>query len=53
MLEKADFRNYSRLKRTPTFNNVRKILAPVYGNYESEISKILFGTGALLYIAEK
>ncbi|PIW26399.1 MAG: hypothetical protein COW30_15110 [Rhodospirillales bacterium CG15_BIG_FIL_POST_REV_8_21_14_020_66_15] len=53
MLEGAGFRNIRRLRRRPHFDNVRKILAPMYENYDHELSKLLLGTGSLLVLCEK
>ena len=46
-LEKNKFVEIERLTRYPKFNNIRKFLSPLYHNYESELSKILFNEGFL------
>ena len=46
-LEKNKFVEIERLTRYPKFNNIRKFLSPLYHNYESDLSKILFNEGFL------
>ena len=46
-LENNGFVDIERLTRYPKFNNIRQFLSPLYHNYESDLSKILFNEGYL------
>ena len=32
----------------PSYHNIRKILAPLYKNYNSQLARILFGDGGVM-----
>lgn len=52
-LNKIGFKSVKRIKREPRFTNIRKILSPMYSNYNHEISKLLLGEGNIALVAKK
>ena len=47
-LKKAGFSSWYRVSKKPKYNNIRKILAPLYKNYNDRLAKILFGDGGMI-----
>lgn len=52
-LEEEGFGDIIRLTRYPKFNNIRRFLSPLYYEYNSELAKILFGSGYIQLKAKK
>ena len=52
-LEDIGFSNIKRLQRYPKFNNLRRFLAPLYSDYTSKWSKILYGSNMPHILAQK
>ncbi len=53
MLATAGFSSWRRVSRKPVFSNIRKILAPVYFEYDAPLSQLLYGDGMLIFVANK
>jgi ubiquinone/menaquinone biosynthesis C-methylase UbiE len=53
LLRSAGFTSWRRLARKPTYRNVRKVLAPLYHEYDSPLAKLMYGEGSLILIATK
>ena len=53
MLEKAGFKEYYRFGRTPRYNNIRKIYAPLYSNHVHPLARLLYNDGSLSVLATK
>lgn len=53
LLRQAGFSSWKRLSRKPTYRNVRKVLAPLYHEYDSPLAKLMYGEGSLILIATK
>ena len=53
MVRKSGFKSARRLRRYPEYNNIRKIFAPLYKDYEKKLSKVLYGDGILMIRAKK
>lgn len=52
--ETAGFRNWRRLSRQVPYNNIRKLLAPMYYHQQHEFSRLFYGDGSRLhYLVEK
>ena len=47
-LKNAGFSDWYRVSRKPSYQNIRKILSPLYKNYNSQLAKILFGDGGVM-----
>jgi ubiquinone/menaquinone biosynthesis C-methylase UbiE len=52
-LKDAGFSSAPRLTRYPVYRNIRKFLSPLYYKYNSEFSKLLYGSGAIQIKAKK
>jgi len=52
-LKDAGFSSTHRLTRYPVYKNIRKFLSPLYYQYNSEFSKLLYGSGAIQIKAKK
>ena len=52
-LKDAGFSVTQRLTRYPVYRNIRKFLSPLYYQYNSEFSKLLYGSGCILIKAKK
>ena len=52
-LRKAGFSEWRRISRKPEYMNIRKILAPLYLQYQTPLARLLFQDGALLMIVTK
>ena len=52
-LKDAGFSVTQRLTRYPVYRNIRKFLSPLYYQYNSEFSKLLYGSGAIQIKAKK
>jgi hypothetical protein len=50
---KYNFINLRRLKRYVKRQNIRQFFAPLHYNHEHPVSKLLYGSGNLEYIAQK
>ena len=46
-LREAGFSSTHRLERYPVYTNIRKFLSPLYFQYDSEFSQLLYGSGAI------
>ena len=46
-LKKNNFTDIVRLKKYMKYSNIRKFLSPLYYNYNSEYSKLLYGDGVI------
>ena len=47
-LKRSGFSEWYRVSRKPSYQNIRKILAPIYESYDSQLAKILFGDGGVM-----
>lgn len=52
-LKGNQFKDIRRLKRYPKYDNVRRFLAPLYHEYNSEWARLLYGEGLIQIIATK
>jgi len=50
---KMGFYKIYRIKRVPSFNNLRKLLSPFYYHYDHDLSKLLYGEGAITLMIKK
>jgi ubiquinone/menaquinone biosynthesis C-methylase UbiE len=53
MLLSAGFKSFHRVPKKPIYNNVRRILAPLYYEYDSDLSRLLYGDGYLNMVVTK
>jgi len=53
MLNQAGFTSYYRVSRKPAYANIRKILAPLYHEYDSPLARLFYGEGSLIVVARK
>jgi SAM-dependent methyltransferase len=53
LLRDAGFSSWRRIARKPVYQNVRKILAPLYHRYDSPLARLMYGEGGLIFIAIK
>lgn len=53
LYEKNNFYSLKRLHRYVKRQNIRKIFSPLHFNYDNSISKMLYGSGNLEFIAQK
>ena len=53
LLKKIGFKDIYRIKKKVKFKNIRRLLAPLYFNYNHEISKALYGDGNISLIMKK
>jgi len=53
MLKEAGFTSWYRISRKPIYRNVRKILAPLYYEYRSPLSRLLYGEGMIILMVKK
>lgn len=53
MLKQAGFQNYYRFGRRPRYNNIRKIVAPLYENFDHPLAKLLYRDGSINVIVKK
>ena len=49
-LDVVGFKKYYRISNKPKYNNIRKILEPIYSSYKSTLSRIFFGDGGVMNI---
>ncbi len=47
-LQDIGFKKQYRISNKPKYNNIRKILEPIYFSYKSSLSRILFGDGGVM-----
>jgi ubiquinone/menaquinone biosynthesis C-methylase UbiE len=52
-LRKAGFSSWRRISRKPVYQNIRKILAPLYLHYQAPLARLLFMDGTLVVVATK
>ena len=52
-LKENEFQDIRRLKRLPTFDNIRRFLGPLYYEYDNEFSRLLYGDGMIQLRAKK
>lgn len=52
-LEENGFKDIRRLKRYPKYSNVRRFLAPLYYEYNSQWARLFYGEGLIQIIATK
>ncbi|SPF48665.1 conserved hypothetical protein [Syntrophobacter sp. SbD1] len=52
-LGRAGFSAWRRISRKPVYQNIRKILAPLYFHYQMPLARLLFQDGALVMVATK
>ena len=53
MLLSAGFKSFHRVPKKPIYNNVRRIFAPLYYDYDSDLSRLLYGDGYLNMVVVK
>lgn len=52
-LQKLGFKKIYRIKKEVKFSNIRRIISPLYFQYDNEISKALYGDGIIHLMMEK
>lgn len=52
-LKKIGFKKIYRIKKYAKFNNIRRLLEPVYYHYDSSLAKSLYGDGIIHIIVKK
>ncbi len=52
-LKAAGFTAWRRVSRQPSYNNIRKIVAPLYHDYQSDLARLLYGEGMPGYVVTK
>jgi ubiquinone/menaquinone biosynthesis C-methylase UbiE len=53
MLADAGFSSSYRISRKPHYENVRRLLAPLYEEYDSRLARVVYGEGNITLIATK
>lgn len=53
MLKEAGFSSSYRVSRKPIFKNIRKILSPLYHEYNASLARLLYGEGMITIMATK
>ena len=53
ILKKIGFKKIYRIKKEVKFNNLRRLLAPFYYDYDHEISRALYGEGIISLVMTK
>ena len=52
-LKKIGFKKIYRVKKYTKFNNIRRLLEPVYYHYDSTLAKSLYGDGIIHFVVTK
>ena len=52
-LKKIGFKKIYRIKKKVKFSNIRRMISPVYYQYDNEIAKALYGDGIIHLMVEK
>ena len=53
-LKEAGFKKWKRISRRVPYNNIRKLLSPLYYHQDHELSRLFYGSGSRLhYLVEK
>lgn len=53
MLREAGFSSWRRITRKPIFGNIRKILTPLYDEYDSNLARLFYGEGMQNFLVTK
>jgi len=53
MLQEAGFESWYRIGQKPFYNNIRRIVAPLYFDFQSDLSRIFYGDGYLNMVVTK
>ena len=53
LLYRIGFKNIYRIKKKVKYENIRRLLSPLYYNYDNEISKVLYGEGNINLVMTK
>ena len=53
MLECAGFKKYYRFGRKPRYNNMRKVVAPLYKDFNHPLARLLYNDGSINVVVTK
>jgi len=53
MLRGAGFSSWRRTSRQPSYANIRRVVAPLYKDYDHPLARLLYGDGTLVMLATR